>query len=283
MTSRASCHSTSLFFPAIFLFSLAGCGGTKSLVTVSNPPESPADVTGNWVLIANIGTIQGGRPIAAYLSSNAGTVSGNAVVGGACPLDCVNGCCGGPFCAGFNGSLSGTIDNKGNLNLGSTVANGGPVFSMTAAASSGTLTNGSFTLTGSCPAQGTIAGTEYPTLAGTYSGTLTSTNTGKSFAISETVDQSSSLNSQGYFDVSATANLSGYSCVTSATEATPLDMNSAFLGDSFIVNMNASPGGTLYLSGAISPDGKTMSATYEYALLGSSCNIDVGSGTLTLQ
>jgi hypothetical protein len=271
----ANCRASIVFLSVI----LSGCGANS----ITNPPGSPADITGNWVLIAGMGTGGGGRSIAAYLSSSNGTVSGNAVVEGACPTDCSDGCCGGPFCAGFNGALSGTIDAKGNLTLSSTVPNGGPVFSMTATSSQGQLTNGAFTLTSSCPAQGTIAGTEYPTLAATYSGTLTSTNTGKSFAISETVDQSSSLNSHGFFDVSATANISGYSCVTSAAEALPLDMNSGFLGDSFSVNMNASPGGTLFLAGAISPDGKTMTATYEYALLGSACNIDIGNGTLTLQ
>jgi hypothetical protein len=276
LSDGASRHITSFSFTALLAFALAGCGGTSSLVT--NPPPSPGEITGNWVLLPSPGL-----PIATYLSSNSGTVSGNAMIEGACPADCVNGCCGGPFCAGFNGSLSGTIDTKGNLTLSSAVPNGGPVFAMTATASSGTLSNGSFTLTGSCPAQGTIAGTEYPTLAGTYTGTLTSQNTGKSFAISETVDQSSSLNSGGFFDVSATASLSGYSCVTSVAEATPLNQNSNFLGDNFIVTMNASPGGTLFLSGVISPDGKTMAATYEYALLGSSCNVDLGTGTLTLQ
>jgi hypothetical protein len=283
LSGGASRHVASILFATFFTFALAGCGGASSLNKVSNPPSSPSDITGNWVLVPALSASGGGPPISAYLSSNNGAVSGNAVVGGACPLDCVNGCCGGPFCAGFNGSLSGTIDNQGNLTLGSAVSNGGPVFSMTATASQGQLANGTFNLTGSCPAKGTIAGTEYPTLAGTYSGTLTSSNTGQSFAISETLDQSSALNPQGFFDVNATANLSGYSCVTSATEGTPLDMYSGFLGDSFMVSMNASPGGTLNLSGAISPDGKTLLATYEFAQLGSKCNIDFGTGTLTLQ
>jgi hypothetical protein len=280
MTSRSlRCGTSGNACILIFTGILAGCAA-NALVT-SGPPGSPADVTGNWVITANMAG-GGSRAIAAYLSSINGTVSGHGVVTGVCPLDCANGCCGGPFCE-FGGALSGSIDAKGNLTLGSAVPNGGPVFSMTATATQGQLTNGAFTLTGGCPAQGTIAATQYPTLAGTYSGKLTSTNTGQSFAISETVDQSSSLNSSGYFDVSATANLNGYSCVTSATEATPIDMNSGFLGNSFSANMNAAPGGTLVLLGTISPDGKTMAASYQYALLGSTCNIDMGQGTLTLQ
>ena len=280
MTPRVYLFCTRCRAPLLLVAGIiTGCGGNSSVV--SSPPGSPADVTGNWVLTANM-TAGGSRSIAAYLNSNNGTVSGTAVVGGACPLDCANGCCGGPFCE-FNGLLSGTIDARGNLTLGSAVPNGGPVFTMRATAGQGQLNNGTFALTGGCPAQGTIAATQYPTLAGTYSGTLTSQNTGQAFAISETVDQSSSPNQHGYFDVSATANLSGYACVTSVTEATPLDQNSGFLGNSFSATMDAAPGGTLFLSGSIAPDGKTMAANYEYALLGSTCNVDIGSGTLTLQ
>ena len=273
---RKGCVAAALVC-AITAAGIAGCGGN------SQPAGTPANITGNWVLKVSMGAAGGDRSIAAYLNSNNGIVSGNAVVYGACPTDCVGGCCGGPFCAGFSSSLSGTIDAKGNLMLGSAVPSGGPVFSMTATAGQGQLSNGAFTLSGSCPAQGTIAGTEYPTLAGTYSGALTSSNSGKSFQITETVNQSTSLNSSGYFDVSAAADLSGYSCVTSTTEAVPLDLNSAFLGDSFDVNMNSTPGGRLYLSGTISPDGKTMSASYQFDPPSSSCNLDYGTGTLTLQ
>jgi hypothetical protein len=194
----------------------------------------------------------------------------------------VNGCCGGPF-AQFNPSLTGAIDAKNNLTLGSTVPNGGPVFTMTGVVSEGTLTNGSFTLTGSCPAQGTITGTEYPALNGTYAGTLTSQKSGQSFAISATFDQSTALNSRGFFNVNGTANLTGYPCMTSAAVATPFDMNSGFLGNSFSVTMNAVPNGDLIVDGTLSPDGKTLALTYFFFLMGSSCNNDTGTGLLTLQ
>jgi hypothetical protein len=257
---------------------LAGCGGSSTIVT---PPSTPTNITGNWLFTTqNAGG--GSDPIAAYLSLTGNTVTGSAVVEAAFPLDCApNGCCGGPF-AEFNGSLTGTIDNKGNLMLGSTVPNGGPVFTMTGDVIAGTLTNGSFTLTGSCPAQGPVIGVEFPTLNGTYAGKLTSQSNGASFSISATVAQSTTLNSRGFFNVSGTAQLSGYPCLTSATAAMPLDIYSGFLGNSFEVTMNASSGGaTLDFGGVLSLDGKTLMANY--FVIGGGCANDIGQGTLTRQ
>jgi hypothetical protein len=154
---------------------------------------------------------------------------------------------------------------------------------MTGTVSGGTLTNGSFTLTGLCPAQGTITGTEYPTLNGTYAGTLTSQTSGQNFAVSATFDQSATLNSRGFFNVDGTVNFTGYPCMTSAAVATPLDMNSGFLGNNFTVTMNAVPGGDLIVIGTLSPDGKTLTVTYFFILMGSSCNNDTGTGLLMLQ
>ncbi|MGD0683014.1 MAG: hypothetical protein ABR990_13310 [Terracidiphilus sp.] len=260
---------------------LAGCGST-SKNSITTPPRTPANITGNWQFTA---TINGGGnvPIAAYLTSAGGVASGTADVEMAFPTACpVNGCCGGPF-ASFNPSLTGIIDANNNLTLGSAVQNGGPVFTMTGTVSGGTLTNGSFTLTGLCPAQGTITGTEYPTLNGTYAGTLTSQTSGQNFAVSATFDQSATLNSRGFFNVDGTVNFTGYPCMTSAAVATPLDMNSGFLGNNFTVTMNAVPGGDLIVIGTLSPDGKTLTVTYFFILMGSSCNNDTGTGLLMLQ
>jgi hypothetical protein len=288
MTSRAHTAGAHLCFAIIFIvgilaLALTGCVANAP-ISVSDPPGPPANITGNWQFTASPSG-SGGIPIAAYLAATNGAVSGSAVVESAFPQDCSsNGCCGGPF-AEFNGSLNGTIDAEGNLKLGSAVPNGGPVFTMAGTVNSGTLAKGSFNLTGSgsCAAQGTMAGTEYPALNGTYSGKLTSQTTGQSFTISATFNQTGTLNSRGFFDVNGTANLSGYPCATSASVATPLDLNSGFLGNNFAVTMNAVPGGTLILSGALSPNDTTMQTQYSFVQVGSSCNDDIGTGALTLQ
>jgi hypothetical protein len=267
-------------FFGLIAASLIGCGGSNSITPTPNPPSFPTSITGDWQFTA---AINGGRniPLAAYLTSAAGAVSGTAVADAAFPGDGTPECCGGPF-ASFSSSLTGTVDAKNNLTLVSTVPNGGPVFTMTGIVNAGTLANGSFTLTGPCPAQGTITGTEYPTLNGTYTGTLTSTSTGQSFVVSTTFDQSAALNSRGFFNVNGTANFAGYPCMTSAVVATPLEMNSGFLGNNFEVTMNAAPSGDLIVSGTLSPDGKTLAVTYFFVLMGSSCNNDKGTGSLKL-
>ena len=273
-----------IVFLGLIAGGLAGCGST-STNSITPPTPTPANVTGNWQFAAVLNT-SSTVPIAVYLTSTNGVISGTADAKIAYPASCVlNGCCGGPF-AGFNPSLTGTIDANNNLTLGSTIPNGGPVFTMTGTVSGGTLTNGSFTLTSSCPAQGAqgaITGNEYPTLNGTYAGTLTSQTSGQSYAVSANFDQSATLNSRGFFDVDGTANFTGYPCMTSASVATPLDMNSGFLGNSITVTMNAVPGGDLIVIGTLSPDGKTLATSYFFILMGSSCNNDTGTGLLTLQ
>jgi hypothetical protein len=256
----------------IFSFSLLGCSAANQL----NPPETPSGVTGNWEF-----TAAPSYPMGAYLSASGTSVTGTAVMQMAFPLYCSPECCGGPF-AEFNGTLTGTIDASGNLTVTSAVPNGGPVFTMSGKVANGALTNGSYTLTGGCPASGSFTGIEYPALNGTYAGTLTSADTGSSFTISTNLAQSSTMNSRGFFDVTSSATLSGYSCISSATGATPLDQNSGLLGNQFAVTMNGGQSGTtISLSGALSEDGKSINATYVAS--GGNCKLDYGTGTLTWQ
>ena len=259
---------------------LVGCGSSSQLTSSppspSKPPVSPSGVAGNWEF-----TAAPGYPMGAYLSVSGTAVTGLAAMQMAFPLDCHDGCCGGPF-AEFNGSLTGAIDSSGNLTLTSTVPNGGPVFTMSAKAANGSLTSGSYTLTGPCPAAGAFTGVEYPALDGTYTGTLTSADTGVSFTIAANLAQSAAPNSRGFLDVTSSATLTGNPCIASATGATPLDQNSGILGNQFGVTMNgAQPGATFILSGSLSPDGRTISAAYTVA--GAACSLDYGTGTLTLQ
>jgi hypothetical protein len=257
----------------IFSFSLLGCAASNP--PASNPPASPAGVTGNWEF-----TAAPGYPMGAYLNASGSSVTGSAVMQMAFPLDCSPACCGGPF-ADFNGSLTGTIDSSGNLKLTSAVSNGGPVFTMSGQVANGSLTNGTYTLTGGCPASGAFTGAEYPALNGTYAGTLTSKDTGNSFTISTNLAQTT-INSRGFLDVTSSATLSGYPCMSSATGATPLDENSGILGNQFGVGMNGNQSGTTFsLSGSLSQDGRTINASYTVG--GGSCTLDYGTGTLTFQ
>jgi hypothetical protein len=258
-------------------------GGSAGCHSASNAISAPgaAGVTGNWEFTAtsnNGATV----PIGAYLKSSGDTIYGAGQVQKEFSAGCeANGCCGGPF-AEFDRLITGTLDGAGNIALKSQVPGGGPVFTMTGSADGDSRVQGNFSLTGACPAQGTITGFEIPLLHGTYSGMMTSSQTGKSFQVSATLEQGTKLNQQGFFSLSGTSTLTGYPCLKSARIAAPLDRNSALLGNKFQVSMNAASGGAMIgLSGRLVQDGQALAATY--AIVGGGCSNDFGMGTLGLQ
>ncbi len=278
MTSWARAAGINLLFTFVLIVGgPAGCHSASNRASTS----SSAGVAGNWQFTATYGK-DSKVPIGAYLTISGGSISGVAQVqkrfSGGCDA---NGCCGGPF-SEFDRLVTGSVDGSGNVTLRSVVPGGGPVFSMTGYTSHGSMAQGNFTLSGSCPAQGTITGTRIPALHGTYAGTLTSETTGENFNILVTLDQSKTLNPKGSFNVSGGVRLQGYSCLSSARIATPLDHNSGLLGNAFKVTMKSSAGGAMLgLTGTVAQGGQTLKTTY--AVIGGSCRNDFGRGTLTLQ
>lgn len=234
------------------------------------------NITGNWELTAK--TTGGDASIGVYLTSNAGSVSGIALGPSVSDNLCSpNGCCGSPIGI-FKTGLTGTVDADGNLKL-STVAGGSPTFAMSGTVNGSAMTNGSFTVAGTCNTQGTMTGTEYAPLDGTYSGTLTSQVTGQSFAISATLDQSSSPNASGYLTLTGTATVSGNSCFSSG----PVAISSTFVGNEFITALNNSQNATLGLDGDLTPGGNSLTVDYGFTPGNGTCTDDYGLGTLALQ
>ncbi|MGB8029368.1 MAG: hypothetical protein WCF30_06850 [Terracidiphilus sp.] len=257
MTSRASTAGVGFYTTAIvavfILGGLAGCGG-KAPISPPSSPGTPANITGNWVLTVNP-TAGGTAPIAVYLTSNAGSVSGLAVGPAATDLLMYpDGCVGSPIGMFSNVALSGTVSGS-------------------------SLSNGSFAISGDCTTQGSMTGVEYPAVNGTYSGTVTSQATGQSFQVTATLDQSSTPNSAGLLALTGTATVSGYSCVPSSATA----ISASFVGNDFFVDLSDSSSGILGWGGSLSPDGKTLGINYGFSPASSSCNEDFGAGTLTLQ
>ncbi|MGO9519428.1 MAG: hypothetical protein ACLPND_20520 [Candidatus Korobacteraceae bacterium] len=284
MTSRAlmtgACCCAAALVAILTAGSLAGCGG-KAPISPITPPSTPANITGNWELTAQP-TFNAPTPIAVYLTSNAGSVSGIAEGPPAVDNLCTSsGCCGTPIGVFYNVPLTGTVDGGGNLKLG-TAAGAIPAFAMTGTASGSNLSNGSFTLSGTCTAQGTITGTEYAPLDGTYAGTVTSQGTGQSFTISAHLDQSSAPNTDGYLGLGGTVDVTGDSCLSSGG-GTPISLSGSYLGNNFNTDLTPSSNQTLALTGTLSLDGKTLEINYGVYPGSGSCNDDWGTGTLTLQ
>lgn len=283
MTSRAMNVGTSgwaavLLVACVITGGLIGCGGTSSTVTPPNPPPTPANLTGNWVLTANVAE-EGTVPIAVYLTSNAGSVSGLAV--GPPAVDLIvygGGCVGSPIGMFSNVALTGTVDAEGNLKL-STAANANPSATMSGTVSGSSLSNGSFAISGDCTTQGSMTGIEYPAVNGIYSGTVTSEITGQSFTVTAMLDQSSAPNSAGLLVLTGTATVSGYPCVPSSAAG----ISGTFLGSDFFLDLSNLPSGILGWNGSLSQDGKTLGISYGFSPGSSACKEDEGTGTLTLQ
>ncbi len=262
---------------AVLAAGIAGCGSNSP--TMSDPPGSGANITGNWVFTANAGA-SGIEPISIYLASNAGSASGIAVLPPEPQICVAGGFCGGPLTV-MNTSLTGTIDASGNLTLGSTAPGGVPVFAMAGTVSGTTMSNGSFTLTGTegTISQGSVAGVEYAALDGTYSGTVTSASTGQSFTVSALLNQSNGPNSSGLLGLTGTMTITGDSCVPSSAMA----ISTSFVGSGFQNGLNVTSSETLGVSGTLSPSGKTLAIQYGLSGASGSCSGDSAAGTLTLQ
>ena len=261
---------------AVLAAAIAGCGGQS----MSSPS---ANITGNWefTAMATSGTTDAvpvSVSLPVFLTSNNGSVSGNVVLPPATALFCVASCCGG-LLSEMDPSLTGTVDAKGDLTLGSTGPMGSPVFSMSGVVNGAAMSGGSFSLTGACGAQGTIAGTEYPAIDGTYTGSVASQNLGQNFTVTLVLNQSIGPNSSGFLGLTGTLSLSGYSCLTS----TALQVSTSFVGNSFGGELNITAKEAFGYTGTLSADGKTIALTYGLAGAGGSCNADYGKGTLTLQ
>ena len=255
---------------------LIGCGGQSM-------PSSAMNITGNWELEATpAGSTTAANAVRVYLPvyliANSGNVSGMVLLPPTPDLICAGNCCGGTLSA-MNPSLTGTVDANGNLALGSANPPGAAVFNMKGMVSGATLSNGSFTLTGMCGAQGTMAGIEYPPIDGTYTGAMASQNLGQSFTVTLVLSQSSGPNASGFLGLTGSLSPTGYSCLAS----TALQVSTSFVGNSFGGQLNIATKESFGYTGTLSADGKTIAFTYGLVGGSGSCSGDYGKGTLTLQ
>jgi hypothetical protein len=275
----------------IVAFCIAGCGASN--VSPSSPTPIRTGITNNWQLALSDSPGIVGATYGIYL-----TQKGNAVSGILAFQQVYQMCVppSGPPCAFPFGEipleLTGTVDTSGNIVLNSVPDSGGPAaFSITASTTDDTTLSGTYTITlvtTSPPAtwvdQGTISGNTINALNGTYSGTVKSP-TGLSMDVTTTLSQTSSPNSFGDLEVSASANFVGLQCFTSATVPNPGGLR----GNQLVVNFipSNSPSTTISMFGTLSPDAKTIAVSFT-ELSGGACSSgyyygELGNGTLTLQ
>jgi hypothetical protein len=244
---------------------LSGCTLPSSTTTET---PIPGNLNGNWQLMV------GGFPVGVVFATTNGTVSGLAVMQAPLPLTCVAGIpCGFPE-AFLGGDLTGTVDESGNFTL--TASSPYPSTLTFTGNVSGDELTGTYSVTaGTSTNQGTISGTYVQPIDGTYTGVVTSAVTGTTLNVTAVLTQGSAAGSNGALPLSGTVTFGGYSCFSS----TSVSSGSAVLGEGYGLTLVPGNSSSVDAAGAVWPDAKTLTFTYD--VFGGGCAFDDGSGTLT--
>jgi hypothetical protein len=284
---------------------ITACGGGGSTTTSQSNPASPPTVTGNWQLTISSQIAPGVTLLlGAYLASNNGSISGEAVIDGALTI---------PPCSGLLSSLSfgnglpleGTLsDGQLLLAVNPTSPSGISFLSTVGAVSitaqitsgaNGTILSGTYSLvansgSGCGSDSGTVTGVLVPSLAGQWSGMVTSSTSKVQFQVSLNLTEGA-LDRFGFPSLTGSATFTGSQCFTSGTVSADQvgstmggpglgsgnDLGSAFIGTN---------GGGILIASSNSGFGENSTGTQlplAYSVTSGSCFGDQGAGTLSRQ
>lgn len=242
----------------------AGCGGSGSVPTGNTTPLAPQypSIAGNWSLTAASQVFVQNTLIGGYISNAGGSVSGT--------LHLLNSPC---YSLTTDVPVSGTITTAGIFSVTSSQV-AGQTISVSGVISGGTLSSGSYAITGGCANgdKGTVAGYIVPPFTNSYSGTFVSDST--SIGVTVTTTQSGPT-SDGTYQVSGSATFSGSPCFSSGTITA-----SAIAGGYIDVTITASNGGVIEFIGEITDStGKTIVGSYD--VTAGLCVGNSGTGSLS--
>jgi hypothetical protein len=251
------------------LLILTGCGYSGFPLTGATPPVQPGDI-GNWQVTAV--STAGTSPfsaLAGWIDEPKSTSGASVVTQSVFQATPDKSAC---------YSASTTLPSEGTLVGTALVLNGfsvnGQYLTINATQdATATHFNGTYAVRGGCAggAAGTVTGTRYDALTGTYQGTLAG---GASITLISTQDEYP--NGSGYFPISGTANITGSSCLTSAT----IDENTSYVIGSAVSLALVSPSGLrLTIAGTFSTDATSVTVT-SAVVSGGSCSGTFGAGTL---
>lgn len=241
-----------------------GCGGTGSATSgkATPPPPQYPSITGNWSLAANSQVFSQSTLIGGFITNAGGSVSGT--------LHFLNSPC---YSLPTDVPFSGSITTGGAISVTSSqVAR--QIVAVSGKITEGTLSSGTYTITGGCGNgdKGTVTGYIVPAFTNTYTGTFVSGST--SIGVTVTTTQSSPT-SDGIYQVSGSATFAGSPCFSSGTIT-----SSAIAGGYMDVVITASNGGVVEFIGEITDStGKTITGSYD--VTAGVCAGNSGSGNLS--
>jgi hypothetical protein len=254
---------------SIMLASLAvvlfGCGGSGSTSTTTPPPPpSYPTLTGNWALVANSTAVSQMTQIGAYITNANGSVSGT--------IHPLNSPC---YTLAEDVPITGTVSTAGAVSATSSSV-GSQVLTLTGSAASGSLSGGTYSITGGCGNgdKGTVTGYIVPAYTNTYAGTFLSVSKLSISTTITTVQGGPDVN--GLYSVTGSATFSGSPCFASATIS-----SSTITGAYMEVVLTANDGSRVTFAGYITDStGKTISGDYE--IQGGKCSGDHGTGSVSV-
>jgi hypothetical protein len=178
--------------------------------------------------------------------------------------------------------VTGTVTSAGALSLTSSPVVG-QTFSLAGTVTNGTLTDGTYSVSGGCGAgeHGTITGFAVPSFTGTYKGTFTSVS-GVKIGATITMTQTSTPDSDGFFEINGTAAFSGSPCFTSGPIAGSASGDVFSFADGGFVQVQITTGNGLVVFQGVVTDltGNTIDGNYSVTG-GTGCAGDSGTGSAT--
>ena len=254
---------------------LSGCGGNIVVQVGPATPTPPIPgysyLTGNWQMTVSNAT---GHPsfsaLAGFIDETTvktGTSDATNAIFQLTPDSC--------FVGGTTLPLTGGV-SAGTVSLRSFSDTGQFVTIQGTEDATATNFTGTFTIGGGCSngASGTIVGVRFDALTGTYTGSFASATGAPAVALS--VTQSAFADGKGFSPLSGNATFSGISCFSAATLAS----GSSVIGSTVQLNITASDGETVLLSGTMDPAASTVTIT-SGQISGGSCSGSLGSAMLT--
>jgi hypothetical protein len=266
-----------LFSVACLVGGIAGCGvqvnSGKPNSGGSGTPTTSA--TGNWQISL---TPVAGKTLFPYMSgyiqedaSNGGSAN---YTNGEFVAETLTGCYTG------SNAISGQGQIEGNqLSFLSFSTNGQFLDIYATLDASATTFNGTYGVTGGCAggAAGTVTATKYASFTGTYSGSIDGKEPAQTIQV--TVSQNNQGNGNGYFQVSGSAQFTGFSCFTSGTLSSTSGQISGSATQLTFVTPDS--GGTkVTLEGNIDTGAQTLTLS-SINVSGGSCSGSYGTATLT--
>lgn len=243
--------------------SITGCTGTLAL-----PTGNAAAITGNWQLSATATGASMLPVISGSLTGSGSTVSGilHANSTGACVSSTTPITVAGSVAAGQAVTLAGKVGG-GTLTITGTLAADGK-----------SLTNAVYSVTGgSCATSAKVSATAqaYADISGNYTGSFGDSD-GQVIAISATLTQTPSSDTDGNYQLSGTGTFPNNPCFSSPVSIA----SSQVTGGSFTQTYTDTvKNNSVTASGTFSTDGTTLTVT-NWVLTGS-CGPDSGTGLLT--